>query len=198
MRIVEEKLERFTNDIMSDVTAKRQEILSQVEERLDKIYKDKENEYINNSYEIIEKGLKHIDKEKNEIISKIIMDNRIKLLNKRTDIINNIFNSVIEEIRCFTEEEQYYSYLCSSIEQSLKEVGDGDKIVYINYNDEKYLEKLNDKFNNIIQLEEKIIDMLGGCKVHNINSNIFFDNSFAKKLQDQREGFLQKCKLEIE
>lgn len=198
MRIVEEKLERFTNDIMSDVTAKRQEILQEVEKELEKKYKEKEMEYINESYEIIEDGLKKIDKEKNEIISKTIMDNRVKLLNKRSEIIDRIFDGVVEEIKEFTKSKEYYDYLVRMIKESINSLGEGEKVIYINYNDKQYLETLNKEFKNNVILENKTIDMLGGCKVHNKNSNIFLDNSFSKKLKDQRDGFLQKCKLEIE
>lgn len=198
MRIVEEKLERFTNDIMSDVTAKRQEILQEVENVLEKKYKEKEMEYINTSYEIIEDGLKKIDKEKNEIISKTIMDNRVKLLNKRSEIIDRIFDGVVEVIKEFTKSKEYYDYLVNMIKDSINSLGEGKKVIYINYNDKQYLETLNKEFENNVILENKTIDMLGGCKVHNKNSNIFLDNSFSKKLKDQRDGFLQKCKLEIE
>jgi hypothetical protein len=40
--------------------------------------------------------------------------------------------------------------------------------------------------------------MLGGCKLHNKSSNVYLDDSLAKRLEEEEEEFLQYCGIEIE
>ena len=198
MKRVEEKLDSFTNDIMSDVIAKRDEMFRQQEADFDLIYKDKELELINKSYEIIEDGLKKIDKEKNEILSRTIMENRVKLLNKRREIIEQIFLKAVEKIVEFTKSDEYYDYLVKEIKEGLELIGEGEKTIFINYKDRDFQDRLNQLFGIEVELEAKNLDIIGGYKIHNKDTNSFLDNSFKKLLKNERESFLEKCKLEIE
>lgn len=198
LSVVEEKLEHFANDIMADVALKRQKILDGVDKTINEKYDRKETEFYTEAYEIIQGNLKKIDKEKNEIISKATMANKILLLNKRTEIINNVFESAREKLRAFTLEKDYYDYLVNMIKNDLDAIGDGEIIIILNASDERYLKTLEKQFNHTIKLENKNIDMIGGCKLLNKTTNTFLDDSFENRLENQKESFLHRCKLEVE
>jgi vacuolar-type H+-ATPase subunit E/Vma4 len=198
MKIVEEKIDKFTHDIMTDVSNQRNKIMEETEKELKLMYEKKELEYLSKAYKIIQNGLKNIEKEKNEIISRSIMDSKRKILKERNNIINSIFENAETELVEFTQTKDYINYLVKMIKEGIDNIGDGDIIIYISYTDKNHLDILNSKFSNRIVLEDKHTKMIGGCKIHNKSSNLFLDDSFSTKLYNEKETFLTKCKLEIE
>lgn len=198
MRIIEEKLERFKNDIMVDVAAQKADLLAVFNHAYEEEFDRKETQYLTESYKIIQTGLKKIDKEKHEILSKAIIDNKMQLLNKRSFVIEGVFELAKKKLRAFAASEDYYEYLVEMIESNLKKIGSGEVEIYINDADEKFLEDLRKRFQCMFLLENKNIDMLGGCKLKNKTAGLFIDDSFAKRLEDQKDTFLQNCKIEIE
>lgn len=198
MRIVEEKIDKFAHDIMTDVGNQRKTIMEETEKELEEIFEEKELEYLSKAYEIIQSGLKNIHKEKNEIISRSIMDSKRKILKTRDDIIKSVFEDAEGKLVEFTEKEEYLDYLIKMIKEGIGNIGDGDRVIYISYTDEKYLKRLNREFDNKVILEDKNQKMIGGCKIYNKSNNLFLDDSFSSKLYEEKETFLHKCKLEIE
>lgn len=198
MRIVEEKIDKFAHDIMTDVSQKRKAIMEDTEKELEAIYEEKELAYLSKAYEIIQNGLKNIQREKNEIISRSIMDSKRKILKAREDIIKDTFEDAEKKLMDFTQEEDYYDYLRKMIKEDMKQIGDGDILIYIADSNKKYLSALNKEFSNKVTLEDKNTKMIGGCKIFNKTRNIFLDDSFYSKLYGQKETFLHNCNLEIE
>lgn len=193
------KLDRFKAEIMSDVADRKSSIETKLKKRLDKEYHDREVEYLEEAYEIIEKGLKRIDKEKNEIISKVSMENRVKLLAKRKEIMDEVWIRIIKKISDYTKTEKYKKQLIAMIESDMEFIGDGDYIIYLNNADEWLREDVQQAFPKAtVELEDKRIEMLGGCKLHNITKSTFLDDTFAKKLEKEEEYFLQNCGIEID
>ncbi|GMQ58415.1 hypothetical protein AN1V17_28100 [Vallitalea sediminicola] len=198
MRIVEEKIDKFAHDIMTDVSNQRKEIMEQMEKELDVIYEEKELAYLSKAYEIIQSGLKSIQKEKNEIISRSIMDSKRKILKAREEIIKGTFQDAEKKLEEFTQKKEYQQYLKNMIKEDVTKMGDGEILIYIDHTDEKYLSRLNEEFDNKVNLEDKNKKMIGGCKIFNKTKNLYLDDSFYSKLYKQKETFLHNCNLEIE
>lgn len=198
MRIVEEKLERFANDIMKDVAAQKKALLGEITEANKREYDKKHTEYLTENYNLIQNSLKKIDKEKNEIVSKVIMDNKMKLLNKRTEVIEAVFQSAKDKLKDHSQSDAYFDELVSTIKKSIEGIGEGELEIIISYSDERFLEPLKEIFSQHIKVENKNIEMLGGCKVMNKTKQLFIDDSYLKRLEDQKPAFLQRCQIQVE
>lgn len=198
MKNIEEKLSRFDTDIMQDVESKRQELLNSVIAEYNEKYDKTETKYITESYYLIQDSLKKIDKEKNEILSKAIMESRKRVLNKRAESIQRIFDLAKEKLRDFTKEERYFESLIKTIEEGIVAMENGELEIILNYSDEQYVEPLKEKFACNVRLEDRSIDMLGGCKLINLSRGLFMDASYANKLEQQRESFLKTCNIQVE
>ncbi|PKM95500.1 MAG: hypothetical protein CVU84_05385 [Firmicutes bacterium HGW-Firmicutes-1] len=198
MRIIEEKLERFANDIMKDVAAQKKELLGDIIHANKIEYDKRQTEYLTENYSLIQNSLKKIDKEKNEIMSKVIMDNKMKLLNKRTEVIHTVFQSAKEKLKTHTQSEGYFDELVDTIKKNIEAIGQGEIEIIISYSDEQFLERLKEIFTEQIKIENKNIEMLGGCKVMNKTKRLFIDDSYAKRLEDQKPSFLQRCQIQVE
>lgn len=193
----EKKLERFTNDIMNEVSIKRQEILNNSEQYYNDEFNKKHKEYLEENNKLIQESLKKINKEKNQIISKAITDNNKMLLKKRAELIESVFSKAKDKIRDYTKDSNYYEELVKIIQKNISCIGEGDLEIVISYSDKEYLDSLKQCFPYNIILENKNIEMLGGCKVTNKTLNLFIDDSYAKRLEDQKESFLQTCNIHI-
>jgi vacuolar-type H+-ATPase subunit E/Vma4 len=198
MKIINERLDEFSKDIMEDVNDKKDKILADIEQEIQEEYDREETAYYAKAYDDIQDGLKNIDREKNEIISQAIIKNKTNLLNKRVDIINKVFESARDELRAFTKQEEYQEHLFKMIEEDLEIIGKEEIEIIINASDEALTTQLEKRFKAKIKVEKSNIDFIGGCKIFNKQTNAFLDDSFESGLMDQKESFLQKCHLEIE
>lgn len=198
MKIVDEKLKRFANDIMKEVQQQKKERLERIIEAHKVEYDKKHTQYLTENYEIIQESLKKIDKEKNEIMSKVIMDNKTKLLNKRTEVIGCVFELAKSKLYAHTQEESYLDELIQDIKNNIIAIGPGDLEIIISYSDQRLLNTLQEVFGPNIKLENKNIEMIGGSKVMNITGGLFIDDSYARRLEDQKEAFLKKCNIVVE
>lgn len=193
------KVEDFRADIMSDVSERKQNIERKLKEKLKRDYDEKELQFLEEAYDIIQDGLKKIEREKNEVISKTAMENKVRLLSKRKEIIDTVFKKAKDRILEYTKTEEYKKELVEKIKAHMEYMGEGEYVVYINYKDKDLYSYLQDIFvDTKIFIERKYIEMLGGCKLHNTTTNVYLDDSIAKRLEQEEENFLQYCGIEIE
>lgn len=192
------KLEHFNSEIMAGVTEKKKQIEEEQVQQLKEEYDAKELEYLESAYDIIQHGLKEIDREKNEIMSKTLMQNKVTLLNKRKEIIGTVFAKVEERLRAYTEEDAYKAGLVTCIQKRMEEMGGGEYTLFINNKDQRLCEFLQETFPQCrIEVEPKHMDSIGGVKLLNTTKNIFVDESYGKYLEEEREPFLQRCDIKI-
>lgn len=198
MRIEEEKLEQFANDIMADVAVQRQKILAGVDKEIEKEYKEQESILYTKAYETIQSGLKAIDLEKHEIIARTIMENKQSLLHKRTEIIDGVFDAVKARLREYAKTEAYETQLMGLIKQNMAYL-DSDAIeVIINHTDAHFKEAIEKQFKCDVKVEIKQLDFIGGCKMIDYSKNIYLDDSFESRLASKREAFLLECKIVVD
>lgn len=193
------KLEHFTSEIMSGVAEQKSQIETEQDKRLKEDYEKKELEYLETAYEIIQTGLKDIDREKNELVSKTLMKNKVDLLNGRKNIIDKVFAQARKRLEAHTKTEAYKEELMGKINTQMDYMGQGEYIIYINYKDKELYRFIQEHYpNHQVFIERKHIEMVGGCKLLNKTKNLFIDDSYAKRLEEERADFLQYCGIQID
>lgn len=193
------KLNHFHRDIMDDVTARTQRIEEKVRQRLEQDYQAKELRYLEEAYTKVQDGLKEIDQEKNEIFSKTIMGCKIKLLNKRKEIMNRVFDKATENVVAFTKTEAYQEYMLTRIRNNIKQLGEGEYIVYVNQADAGLKEIIEAQIEHTtVEIEDSHSELIGGHRLFNQTANIFADDSLNKMIEDQKQAFLKNCDIRIE
>lgn len=198
MSKIDEKLVNFTNDVMSDVSNEKRQIIDSIDKELAQRYDAAELDYLTKAYDIIQESLIAIDQEKNERLSKTIMDNKIKLLNRRRELINTMYLNAKTKLREYTKTEAYLPHLYDLIAEAKEELGDGELVVNLNATDAAIVETVKEKLGLEVTLESEKVDFIGGCKVYNRTRNVVSDYTFNRKLEDQREEFISKCHLDVE
>ncbi len=197
MSRTEEKLTHFADDVMSDVGEERRGLVEKLDEQLRDKYAEKETEYLAEAYEIIQGALTGAEQRKKESLSRIVMGNRNKLFNKRNDILKNVYAKTMDELIAFKESDAYKTHLLKKISHGKEVLGEGDIWVKLNYSDRDLQDFIETKTGLNVAIESKKIQLIGGCIIQNRTSNIIMDESFSRRLDDSREGFIQQCQLEI-
>lgn len=193
-----EKIERFTSYIMSDVSDKKRVIETSVRDKLEKDFDAKELKYLEDAYEIIQSGLKKIDREKNEVISKTLMENKVKLLNSRNEIVEEVFAKSKTKLIEYTKTEQYKIDLIAKIKAHKEFMGEGDYTIYLNYGDKELFDFIKENFpEDKVFFENKNMDLIGGCRLLNEQSKMYIDDTLAKGLEEEKENFLMYCGIKI-
>lgn len=198
MSRIEEKLEHFANDVMSDVGEERRILVDQVDEELRQLYEEKEIEYLTTAYEIIQDSLVKIDQKKNESLSRIIIGNRTRLFEKRNELLKGIYSKVVDELKAYKTTEAYKSHLIKQIEASKELLGEGDIWVVLDYSDRDLQVFVEETSGCSVELESKRVQLIGGCIVQNRTTQTIVDNAFSRKLEDAKVDFVQQCQLEID
>lgn len=198
MSKIDDKLEHFTGDIMNDVGEERRQIIEAVDNELTALYDKKEMAYLGQAYEIIQDALISIDQEKNEMLSKTIMNNKVRLLKRRNELIKGMFDEAKDKLRAYTKSDAYMPHLIELIKEAQAGLGQGDLLVTLNASDSALVEEVKKKTGLEVTLESRKVDLIGGCKVYNRTNSTVVDYSFIRKLDDQREDFVFKCHLDVE
>lgn len=196
---MDKKLNRFNDEIIGYANEKSQIIDEKVKVRLNKELDEKEMQCLGEAYLRIQSELKKIDKEKNELASKTLMENKISLLNKRNEIIDSVKAMLKTRLSKYVKSEEYYQRMLNKINDHVDFMGKGDYIVYINYSDKELYTKLANRFPDIsFKVERKSLDMIGGLRIHNLTNNMFIDDTLSKNLEEEMEEFLQYCGIKID
>lgn len=195
-----EKFNNFSSLVLQDAGEKKEKQMAQLHKKYKFLMESKENEYLQEAYEQIQKCVNDSRKEASERLLHIEMDSRKKLLLKREAIIEEVTAAVIDKLREFKKTPEYVEWLKSKLKIAFFELGKGAKIVYIAGDDMDYrgeLEKVQDTSRVTIEgsLER---DFLGGIKVLNTDRKVSVDYSFKDMISEEKKLFLQKSGLAID
>lgn len=191
----DDKLEKFAHTIYHKATREKQDILKRVEKQKEKALKAKELECLEQAYTGIQSGIRHIDKEKNEIVSRAIMDGKRQVLKHREEIVGQVFESVKKKIRAFTQTDEYKELLFSMIKTNLKTMGEGKVKIFIDNNDAAYLEELNSMFDGQVAIDESGEELLGGCIMMNETNKRYLNDTLIDRLNERRQQFMSETHL---
>ncbi len=195
MRQMEEKLQVFEQEILKEANQKKTAIEQDTAREKQTRIAQKENEILTKAYQTIQKELGKIRREQNERLSKAASDSKRLVLNRRGEIIQNVFQQLVQRVEEYRATEDYTAFLLRCAKAGLEEVGSGDIVVLIDKRDLKQktpLEKLG------VPVEQDAMDILGGCRVLNRSRNVVSDRSLAKCIAEEKEHFLEEADFRIQ
>lgn len=198
MENLTEKLNTFTSLVLKDASKKRDEMLEAVEKARKEKLTEKENEFLEEAYEEIQRSVTDAQKQSNEKVLHEELEAKKQLLLTREKIISEVMEAAADRLKAFAASDKYEAWLLDKTKKSLFEVGKGSKTVYISSDDLKYkdkIEQLEDGKITVEAAEER--GFLGGVRVYNPDRRVAVDYSFGETLSEQKSAFLQSSGLSI-
>ncbi len=198
MSKIDEKLKNFAADVMSDVGEERRLMVDALDEHIRQVYEEKENEYLAQAYEFIQDSLVKIDQKKSESLSRIIMSNRSRLFEKRSELLEGIYSKAAEALVGFKKENAYKEWLVQKVKAAESVLGEGDIWVTFDASDASLKSWAEETLGVSVRVASPKLSMMGGCVIENKTTHTIVDFGFASRLEDAKEAFAQQCQLEID
>lgn len=189
----EARLEKFSGTVLRDAQMRRDEIEAELAEKKKERINARENEFLADAYNEIQKNITKIQKKDNEKILHAELDAKRKLLLKREQIIDEVFKIAEARIAEYIKTPEYKAALTAKIKAALSELGEGRKILYLTENDR---DVFDDTFSAVLEIvPEK--DFIGGVKAVNTDKNIAVNYSYFELIKAERSDFLRKSGLSL-
>ncbi len=189
--------EKFTEELQRRADRKREEIeaemkryrVSQLKQAREKaeaeaeLYKRKK----------IEKATRETEAE----ISMLHLDERRKLVMRRSEITDDIITRAEKILSDFAEGDEYKDYLIRSVNLISESLKSNKITLYISRRDEQYIPLIKETFGKYCRIEFDSSIRLGGIRGYDAILYKLADETLDEKLAEQREYFAQKSGLTI-
>lgn len=185
---IDTKLEEFSNLVLQEASQEKRKILDEIRLKVNEANKKSRQEIIDKAEMDLKIATEKEAKLKNEEVSKAAIEAKKIVIEKRKELINNMYNTVISQLNEFVNSKQYPMWLIKQIDEAKTQLDDNNITVYIGKADGK----INLETNAKIQIDNEIT--IGGCKIISEKKHMLVDNTLSKKLE---EAFSQFNKLII-
>jgi len=198
MEKINEKLNRFTEIVLQEASGKARKILEYARREKEEKLQEHEVVFLRNAYQKIHEALADIEKESNSIYSCKLLEAKRLLYNKRNEISDRVFDSVMKKLEEYRKTEEYADKLGQFIEKGLAEVGEGEIRIIVDEEDLTKAAETVNKTGRAAKIEKSTGSLKGGCIVVNETRGLLADYSFRNRLETQKKAFLEFSGLNIE
>lgn len=115
------------------------------------------------------------------------------LIERRTEITNEVFGSAVNGIEAFVNSDKYLGFLKESISKLQSAVGK-DAVIILRPDDNKYESALSEICSQI-KYDESI--KLGGCRAENMSEHLAADDTLETRLNEEKQNFYKNSGLSI-
>ena len=134
-----------------------------------------------------------LNEENNAGFSELEAEETKKLLDRRTQITDEVFEKAVNKLKQFTESAEYPDFLKRSITEIKAQLGE-DAVIILRPEDEKYGAELSDLCAEI-KYDPSI--SLGGCRAENLSAGIIADDTLEARLQEEKSRFYRTSGMTI-
>jgi vacuolar-type H+-ATPase subunit E/Vma4 len=184
---VSESLEKLHNRILSDAKLKASEIIGEAETKARQVTEEAQVKAQKEADEILSKASLEAENVKRSILSSRIRANRLRLLEEKNRIVQDILRSVEQQLGELASTDQFLPTLKRFVAEAVEAIGSDDAIVKIGFknSETKSLESIGKTLpkGTKFVVESRPIDGLGGVVASDAKGDTIFSNSFKARLQ---------------
>lgn len=188
-----EKTNLFLNSINSDADALCRKIRSDVD-RYASTELQKARALAHEQVKTVKQSeIDRLNEENNAGFSELEAQETKKLLDRRTQITDEVFGKAEKKLAEFTESEAYADFLKRSIAEIKIQLGENTTII-LRPEDKKYEAELSElcaeiKYDSSIRL--------GGCRAENPEAGLLADDTFEARLIEERQRFYKTSGMTV-
>ena len=184
---IEEKLQHFNEFCLNEAKKRYDKTITEYKEALEKTFYEHQQDEKRRAEMQIKIETENINKELNKELSIEELKLKKMISDKRDEIDEKLFIELQNKLDEFMQTEDYQKLLDSQIKKAIS-FADNDKLdIYIDPNDAHLIHKLS--MDNNIKLIESKYSFMGGTRAVIPDKNILIDNSFEKKIADEKDIF---------
>jgi len=187
VRTMSESLEKLQNRILSEAKHKADETIKEAQAKSQQILEDARQRAQKESEEIITKGNVEAESIRRSILSSKVRVNRLRILDEKNRIVEDIIHSVEDQLSRISKSEQFEETAQRFVTEAVKAVDTDQPVVRIGFRD---VSKRNlDGVSRVLPkggklvIDEKPIDDLGGVVATDPEGKVVFNNTFKSRLE---------------
>jgi V/A-type H+-transporting ATPase subunit E len=182
-----ESLEKLQNRILSDAKHKADETIKDSQAKSQQILEEAKQRAQKESEEIITKANVEAESIRRSILSSKVRVNRLRILDEKNRIVEDIIHSVEDRLSSIAKSEQFEETAQRFVTEAVKAVDTDQPVVRIGFRDvsKKNLDGISrvlPKGGKLV-IDEKPIDDLGGVVATDPEGRVVFNNTFKSRLE---------------
>jgi V/A-type H+-transporting ATPase subunit E len=182
-----ESLEKLQNRILSDARLKAEETIKEAQAKVQQILEEARRRAQKESKEIIAKAKVEADSVRRSILSSKVRVNRLRILDEKNRIIQDIIHKVEDQLSSIANSEQFENTAQRFVAEAVKAVDSDQPIVRVGFKDatKKNLDGISrvlPKGGKLV-IDEKPIDEFGGVVATDPEGRVVFNNTFKSRLE---------------
>ena len=187
MNKMSESLEKLQNRILSDAKHKADETIKDSQAKSQQILEEAKQRAQREFEEIIAKANVEAESIRRSILSSKVRVNRLRILDAKNRIVEDIIHSVEDQLSSISKSEQFEETAQRFVTEAVKAVDSDQPIVRIGFRDvsKKNLDGVSrvlPKRGKLV-IDEKPIDELGGVVATDPEGKVVFNNTFKSRLE---------------
>ncbi len=181
-----ESFEKLQNRILSDAKLKAEDVIREAEEKARRIVEEARAQAQKEAAAILSKARFDAEALKRSIISSKVRANRLRLLEERNRIIQEVLHSVEKELSAIPQTEGFRDAVKKMVDEAVEAVGTDQPIVRVGFREAS--KKELDSFSNLLPkgaklvVEDKAIGELGGVIATDAQGKLTYNNSFKARM----------------
>jgi len=182
-----ESLEKLQNRILSDAKHKADETIKDSQAKSQQILEEARRRAQREFEEIIAKANVEAESIRRSILSSKVRVNRLRILDEKNRIVEDIIHSVEDQLSSISKSEQFEETAQRFVTEAVKAVDTDQPVVRIGFRD---MSKRNlDEVSKVLPkggklvIDEKPIDGLGGVVATDPEGKVVFNNTFKSRLE---------------
>lgn len=188
-----QKLDRFTRSVNIEVGKNITKIIDEANKLNCEKQKKVEDDSLLDAYNRIQKSVRETEAKYRRMYALAEQEYRMDSLKHRDELSRKIFNDVEEKLSLFASSDEYENYLMKLLNgEKLSE----NIVIALSPKDEKYGEKLKEKYGYKIELDDSI--ELGGLSIIDSERGLIIDKTFDNALEEQRKSFSSRYSFKSE
>jgi vacuolar-type H+-ATPase subunit E/Vma4 len=182
-----ESLDKLHNRILSDAKLKAADINREAEEKARQSVDESRVQAQKDADEILSKANLEAESIRRGILSSRIRANRLRLLDEKNKIVQNVLKSVEQRLSDIASTDQFQPALKRFVAEAIDAIGMDDTIVRVGFQnaERKSLDSLGRTLptGTRFVVEDNPIDGLGGVVAGDVGGKMIFNNSFRARIE---------------
>ncbi|MBO0888921.1 V-type ATP synthase subunit E [Candidatus Bathyarchaeota archaeon] len=182
-----ESLDKLQNRILSDAKLKADDIIREAQTKAEQILSEARQKAEKESDEIAAKSRLEAEAIRRSILSSKVRANRLKILDEKNRIVQDIVKTVEERLSSIAESKNFDETAERFVSQAVKAVDSNQPVIRLGFKDatKKHLDAVSKSApkGSKVVFEDEPIDELGGVIASDEEGRVIFNNSFRSRLE---------------
>ena len=176
------------DEIEREAANEEKAILDEVKALEDEAYESMKAEAKKDAELKLKQDVEEMTSQASAEISESHIERTKKLINKRDEYVQIVFNEAKEQLLAFSQSDDYLTFMKAKIEKIAGDF-DEDSIMHVASKDLSLKDELIKTFQKAIQVEASEDIVIGGFIIENKKSKLVVDESLDFALKNQKEWF---------